>query len=239
MSLKNIINKLLYKNYYSSNAYVSYLRNKGAKIGDGTFFYDPKSKPVDETSLPFIEIGNNCRITRGVIILGHDYSYAVLRPLYHAMLCKAGVTKIGNNVFIGMNSIVNMNVSIGNNVIIGAGSVVTKDVPSNVIVAGNPARVICSMEEYYQKNLKNFENYAEVYYRRKKEYLGRIPYEKEMSWYNVLWSSENKEDIFKDMKVDGDDTGSVIGDVMMWKPKYDSYDEFINFIENNSGDKNE
>lgn len=53
---------------------------EGAKIGEGTIFYNPMNTVVDETSLPFIEIGKNCRITAEVIILAHDYSYAVLRP---------------------------------------------------------------------------------------------------------------------------------------------------------------
>ena len=55
---------------------------------------------IDEGNLPYIKIGKNCRITKDVIILGHDYSYAVLRPVYHRMLRKAAMTEIGNNVFI-------------------------------------------------------------------------------------------------------------------------------------------
>ena len=50
--------------------------------------------------------------------------------------------KVGNNCFVGYGSILLPGVTIGDEVIVGAGSVVTKDVPSNSIVAGNPARVI-------------------------------------------------------------------------------------------------
>ena len=50
--------------------------------------------------------------------------------------------KIGNNCWIGYGVFIKEGVTIGDNVVIGAGSVVTKDIPSNSIAAGNPARVI-------------------------------------------------------------------------------------------------
>lgn len=65
---------------------------------------------------------------------------------------------IGNNVWIGGSSVVNPGVKIGNNVVVGSGSVVTKDIPDNVIVAGNPARIIRKITEadrdYYFKSRK-------------------------------------------------------------------------------------
>ncbi len=65
-----------------------------------------------------------------------------------------GKVKIGNNVFIGAGSVVLPNVTIGNDVIIGAGSIVTKDIPSNSVAVGNPARVIKTFEEYFEENRK-------------------------------------------------------------------------------------
>lgn len=65
---------------------------------------------------------------------------------------------IGNNVWIGGGVIVNPGVTIGNNVVIGSGSVVTKDIPVNVIAAGNPCRIIREITDkdkiYYFKNYK-------------------------------------------------------------------------------------
>lgn len=65
---------------------------------------------------------------------------------------------IGNNVWIGGNSVILPGVTIGDNVVIGAGSVVTKDIPHNVIAAGNPCKVIREITEedrdYYFKNKK-------------------------------------------------------------------------------------
>lgn len=67
---------------------------------------------------------------------------------------------IGNNVFIGMNSTILKNVHIGNNCIIGANSLVNKSFPDNVVIAGNPARIICTLEEYYHKRLSVYEQEA-------------------------------------------------------------------------------
>lgn len=231
MSIKNFLNKLIYPNYCTSDAYVKFLRKGGAKIGEGTFFYGPKLHPVDETSLPYVEIGRNCRITSGVTILAHDYSYAVLRPIYHCMLCKAGVTKIGDNVFIGINSIITMGVEVGNNVIIGAGSVVTKNVPSNVVVAGNPAKVVCTLEEYYEKCNERFDTYAKIVYVRKKKNLGRELREDDMGWYVALWNSEKRYDIVSKMRVDGDNPEKVYKDVVDFPARYKSYEQFQNIVQ--------
>lgn len=66
-----------------------------------------------------------------------------------------GIT-IGDNVWIGGNTVINPGVYIGNNVVIGSGSVVTKDLPDNVIAAGNPCKVLRTITEedrkYYYKD---------------------------------------------------------------------------------------
>ena len=84
-----------------------------------------------------IEIGNYCAITMRCILLTH---YVVPRGSYHDY--EYGKIKIGNNVFLGANTIITKSVTIGDNVIVGAGSIVTKDIPSNEIWAGVPARFI-------------------------------------------------------------------------------------------------
>ena len=74
---------------------------------------------------------------------------------------------IGDNVWIGAQSVINPGVTIGSNVVIGSGSVVTKDIPDNVVAAGNPARVIKQITEddrryYYKKNEIDDEAWAVI-----------------------------------------------------------------------------
>jgi acetyltransferase-like isoleucine patch superfamily enzyme len=105
-------------------------------------------------SEPFlIEIGNNVTITRGVAFVNHDGGVALFRKEYPG-LNVYGKIKVGNNVFIGINSIIMPGVTIGDNVVIGAGSIVNRDVPDNVVVAGIPAKVIKTIEDYKENSLK-------------------------------------------------------------------------------------
>lgn len=69
-------------------------------------------------------------------------------------------------------------VTIGDNVLIAAGSVVTKSIPSNVVVAGNPARYVCSLDEYIQKNLPFNMNTRPLSPKKKKEFLLAQPEER-------------------------------------------------------------
>ncbi len=122
----SIIGKL--KNvWYMRNAdsYVSYLRSRGMRIGKGTkIFASPRNVLIDSTRPWLIEIGNDVQITRGVIILTHGYDWSVIKGKYGEVLGSAGKVRIGNNCFIGMNSVILKGATIGDNVIIGAGSIV-------------------------------------------------------------------------------------------------------------------
>ena len=86
---------------------------------------------LDKTNPRGIFIDDESFIAYGAMILTHDYC----RSLYKK-------TSIGKQCFIGARAIILPGVSIGDHVIVGAGSVVTKDVPPNCIVAGNPAKII-------------------------------------------------------------------------------------------------
>jgi acetyltransferase-like isoleucine patch superfamily enzyme len=90
-----------------------------------------------------IEIGDNCMIASGVYITDSDW-----HGIYDRIERNTGPRpiRIGNNVWIGDQAIVLKGVSIGDNSIVGAGAVVTHDVPANVVVAGNPARIVKQLD---------------------------------------------------------------------------------------------
>ena len=106
---------------------------------------------IDLTRPWLIEIGDNVRITIGVKFLTHGYDWSVLKGKYGEVLGSAGKVKIGDNCFIGMNTVILKGTTIGNNTIIGSGSLVTGGYPSDCVIAGNPARVICSLAQYRKK----------------------------------------------------------------------------------------
>lgn len=128
------------------------LKDNGLQVGEN--FKMRSGCVIDYSHSWLIKIGNDVEFAPKVHILAHDGSLNRTSMKY----TKVGLVNIGNNVFIGAGSIVLPNVTIGNNVIIGAGSIVNKDIPDNTVAAGNPAAVLCSIQEYEKKNLEKIEN---------------------------------------------------------------------------------
>ncbi len=101
-------------------------------------------------------IGDNVMIGPNVSIYtaGHPVYYEIRNQGYEY----AFPVSIGNNVWIGGNAVINPGVTIGDNSVIGSGSVITKDIPGNVIAAGNPCKVLRGINEedklHYYKKLK-------------------------------------------------------------------------------------
>lgn len=97
-----------------------------------------------------VTLGDNVYISVGARFVCHDGSTLPFRRLIPDLEI-AGEIVLGDNIFVGAGALILPNVTIGSNCIIGANSVVTKSFPDNVVVAGNPARVVNSIEAYLEK----------------------------------------------------------------------------------------
>ena len=124
--------------------HIEKLYKRGLKVGKN--FHRMGGVSIDPSHCYHITIGDNVTLAPRVHILAHDASTAMFLGKTRA----ANVT-IGNNVFVGAGSIILPGVHIGNRVIIGAGSIVSKDIPDNSVAVGNPAKVICPIDEYLEK----------------------------------------------------------------------------------------
>lgn len=174
-----------------ANSAIERIRRGGGRIGQNVKFFDVQTCFIDPTRPWLLRIGDNVSITRGCVILTHDYSKIVLKNLYGPYYGEGQVTTIGNNVFIGMNSIVLMGTTIGNNVIVGAGSVCHGNYPDNVVIAGNPAKVICTLEEHHrrikEREIKDAKQCACAY----RESFGNNPSEYDMREFKHLFNDED------------------------------------------------
>lgn len=97
-----------------------------------------------------ITIGSHCQITEGVRFFTHGGGASVrhIDPKFDCF----GKIRVGDYVYIGCNSLIMPGVILEDNVLVAAGSVVTKSVHKGLVVGGNPAKVLCTIEEYMLKN---------------------------------------------------------------------------------------
>lgn len=213
----------------TSNDYISYLIKQGVSIGRNSYFFSPNTVNIDTQRPWMLKIGDYCKITQGVIILTHDYSRSVLRRVYGDVV-GAKQTIIGDNVFLGMNTIVLMGAEIGDNVIIGAGSVVTGNIPNNVVAVGAPARVICSLEDYYNKRKGKMKEEALQFAKLYKNRYGHYPSEGEMGEFFPLYAQRSKDYLIENsIKTDysGDEETEIIEAFLATEPVYVDYKDFL------------
>lgn len=86
MKLKQIIQRIIYPNRYSSEALIKHIRSGGGKVGENVVIFGSSSVYIDE-AFQYISIGDNVSITRDVIILAHDWSYSVLERIEEPVSC--------------------------------------------------------------------------------------------------------------------------------------------------------
>lgn len=154
--LKRIIDKIYrkYVEYKGGELYLNYLRKQGVLIGENCTIGKVRTITIDVSRPYLVEIGDQVRLNTGLTIMTHDFPTMVFKNYYGEFIPSSGKVKIGNNVYFGRNCTVLKGVTIGDNCVIGFGSLIMKDIPSNSVVAGVPAKVICSLDDYYEKRKK-------------------------------------------------------------------------------------
>lgn len=134
----------IYWRYFRSP--IDYARHIGVHIGEGCQISIRKWS----TEPYLVTIGNNVQVTHDVSFQTHGGGHCV-RYKYPGFETFGRIV-VEDWVYIGSHSIILPGCTIGFGSLIGAGSVVTKSVPPNSVVVGNPARFICTTQEFYEKN---------------------------------------------------------------------------------------
>ncbi len=150
---------------------INYARSIGVTIGDdcklvqiggGTFGSEPY----------LVSMGNHVEISGEVRFITHDGCVWVAR-MEHPDIDVVARIRIGNNVFIGARSILLPGTTIGDNCVVGAGSVVRGNIDSGTVVAGVPARFICSTGDYVERSLARNVHTKHMSQSEKKAYLSQ------------------------------------------------------------------
>jgi acetyltransferase-like isoleucine patch superfamily enzyme len=200
--IRTLVNKIKYIwSRRSSAAYTKYLTDQGIKVGKGTYFQDPKYTEIDTTRPSLVTIGDNCFFNKHVEFHTHDWVSHVFIHSGREMVNSSGRITIGNNVAFGRHVTVLKGVTIGDNCFIGAHSVVTKSIPANSIAVGSPARVIMTLDEYYQRRLAVREQEAFDYARSIVERFGRRPEPRDFREEFPLFVSGNQVDQYPELPI--------------------------------------
>lgn len=231
--MRNLIRRIMLREKADSQSFVSYLRKRGVAVGENVTFYSPRHTLVDMTCPWLIEIGDNVKITHGVIIITHDYSWAVLKRFQRskgAVLGAQSPVVIGNNVFIGMNAVITRGVTIGDNTVIGTGSVVTSDCDSDSVYAGNPARKIMSLEQFLEKRksrqLEEARGLVKMYRKR----FHCDPPQSELREYFMLFcdlETAKEDPVFCPTMKCCNNYEDSVQYMREHKPLFDSYESFL------------
>lgn len=160
----NIIKRLLNEVRYILYPPLKWAKYIGVNIGENNLI-----GKCHWSSEPYlITVGSHCQLTT-CRIFTHGGGQVVrhIDPSFDAF----GKVVIGDYVYIGTNALILPGVTIGDHVLVAAGTVVTKSIPSGVVVAGNPAKIICTIDDFYARNKKYNTKTKGLNSKEKKQYL--------------------------------------------------------------------
>ena len=146
-----------------------YAKKLGVNMGENCHIYGKVSWGTEPW---IITLGNNVHITNECRFVTHDGATLLFRNQEPTLELTKPII-VGNDVYIGTRSIIMGGVIIGDKVIIGAGSVVTKNIPSNSVVVGVPARIIKTADNYFIKAKQESLGLGHLKYEEKDKALKR------------------------------------------------------------------
>lgn len=238
--VKKLRKRFLFSYRQDAQAYARRLNKLGARIDEGVAMSVPESVRLDETTPWMLEIGKNVYIAEGVRILTHDASWLVLKGRDGEVRGHIGPVKIGNNVFLGMNSTVLCNVTICDDVIIGAHAVVGSSIRKPGVYAGNPAKFVMSLEQMQalreSRQVREAYTIAKNYYER----FGKKPPREIMGEYFWLFEKRSMENLPQAFLSQMSHCGNFEQSKRAFlesSPDFDGYDEFWSWCERRMKDE--
>lgn len=227
--MKRILRYLVYGYKSSSEKYIEHLKKRGVKVRDGVNIFRPANTTIDLQNPHMLEIGDYVQITGPVTILTHDYSWSVLKRKFGEVVGNQNNVIIGDNCFIGWGATILAGTTIGDNVIIGANSVVKGKLDADSVYAGNPAKKIMTLEEFYIKRKNKQENEAINYINRFINTYKKEPTADDLNEYFFLFSNkidDNNKRTINQIKCMGNEkfTKKILEKNT---PKYSSFEELL------------
>lgn len=192
----------------------------------GGYIY-PGNALIDVSRPSLVKIGSNCFMNQHFTLLTHDWVTKVFLGTERQFINSSGRVTIGDNVSFGQHVTVLKGVTIGDNCFIGAGSIVTKDIPANSVAVGAPCKVVMSIEEYYQKRLKQSEAEALDYARSIWERYGRKPIVEEMTEEFIWFVSGDEVEHYPMLPIKQQLGPTYNTYVASHKAKYKNFEEFL------------
>jgi len=169
-----------------------YYTKRGMRVGKN--FNRQSNTKFDPSHCWLIKIGDDVTVSNQVLFLAHDDSTRT-----ETGYGRVGSITIGNNVFIGAKSIILSGVSIGDNSIIAAGSVVSRDIPSNSIAMGAPAKVSGSYSDFIERERRRIETDTEFVFDLSWSIYGKpkINSSKKEAMYQKLLHKKGYQELWK------------------------------------------
>lgn len=156
------------KKMSGSDYNIMLMRDRGINIGENCRMFTN----ISSTEPYLITIGDRVTVSSDVTFCTHDNG--IIKVIPHKTDVVGPIT-IGDDCFIGMHSILMLGVSLGDHCIVGAGSVVTHSFPPHTVIAGNPARIVCTTEEYASKYKEYAIDFSCIPYSERAAYLNLHP----------------------------------------------------------------